>query len=101
MCPPWWLSWGLILVRSAPFTLSLSLMSIATGGGAAEVVVTKLLMAIIVTMAVLCCALYVILAGRYRDADRKWAYGAVGSIMGYWHGLLAGPKLSDDPAHVA
>ena len=36
-----------------------------------------------VVILVLGAALYVILSGKYPDADRKWAYGVVGAILGY------------------
>jgi hypothetical protein len=40
----------------------------------------------VVTLPVLLCALYVIIAPSYRDADKKWAYGAVGTLLGFWLG---------------
>jgi hypothetical protein len=40
-----------------------------------------------VTIPVLGCALYVIVSRRYKDADKKWAYGAVGTLLGYWLGV--------------
>ena len=33
---------------------------------------------------VLAAALFVILSGRYGDAEAKWAFGVVGTILGYW-----------------
>jgi hypothetical protein len=38
---------------------------------------------IVIVLAILGAALYVILSGGYDDADRKWAYGAAGLILGY------------------
>jgi hypothetical protein len=37
-----------------------------------------------VTLAALGCAFYVIRSRRYSDADRNWAYGAVGMLIAYW-----------------
>jgi hypothetical protein len=47
---------------------------------------TKLVMSSVVTLLVLLSSLYVILAKKYTDADKKWAYGAIGTILGYWLG---------------
>jgi hypothetical protein len=38
----------------------------------------------IVTLAVLAACLYVILFGAYDDATEKWAFGGVGSVVGFW-----------------
>jgi hypothetical protein len=37
----------------------------------------------VVTVPVLLCALYVIASPTYGDADKKWAYGAVGTLLGF------------------
>jgi hypothetical protein len=47
----------------------------------------KLLGAVAVTVPVLGCALYVIVAPVYGEADKKWAYGAVGTLLGFWLGV--------------
>lgn len=41
-------------------------------------------MMVLVSVAVLCSSLFIILSGRYDDASQKWAYGSVGSIVGFW-----------------
>lgn len=42
-------------------------------------------MAVLVTFMVLCAALYVILSPDvYADASQKWAFGAVGTVVGFW-----------------
>ena len=41
-------------------------------------------MMVFVSVAVLCSALFVILSGRYDDASQKWAFGSVGTIVGFW-----------------
>jgi Mg2+/citrate symporter len=41
-------------------------------------------MAPLISLIVLAAALFVILSGRYGDAEAKWAFGVVGTILGYW-----------------
>jgi hypothetical protein len=41
-------------------------------------------MMVFVSVAVLCSALFVILSGRYDNASQKWAFGSVGTILGFW-----------------
>ena len=41
-------------------------------------------MAIVVSIAVLGAGLYVILSRKYPADSHKWAYGAVGTIVGFW-----------------
>lgn len=38
----------------------------------------------IVTGIVLLSALYVILSRGYGDAEQKWAYGVIGTVVGHW-----------------
>lgn len=38
----------------------------------------------IVTIAVLGSAIFVILSGSYAEAEQKWAFGSVGTVIGYW-----------------
>jgi hypothetical protein len=47
----------------------------------------KLIGAVAVTIPVLGAALYVIVAPIYQEADRKWAYAAVGTLLGFWLGV--------------
>ena len=44
----------------------------------------RLIGAIVVSITVLAAALYVILSGGHPDASEKWAFGAIGTIIGYW-----------------
>ena len=46
---------------------------------------------IIITSILLVASLYIILSQRYAESDLKWAYGTVGTIMGYW----LKPSVSD------
>jgi Na+/melibiose symporter-like transporter len=37
-----------------------------------------------ISLAVLTVALYIILSQQYDAKDKHWAYGAVGTVMGFW-----------------
>jgi len=37
-----------------------------------------------VTLTVLAGALYVVLSGKYPDDYTKWAFGTIGTVLGYW-----------------
>jgi hypothetical protein len=37
-----------------------------------------------VTVVVLCAALFVIVSKRYRPPEKNWAFGAVGTVIGFW-----------------
>jgi hypothetical protein len=39
---------------------------------------------LIVSVVVLIAGLWVICTGAYPDATTKWAFGAVGLVVGYW-----------------
>jgi hypothetical protein len=39
---------------------------------------------IVLSIAVLGASLWVILKGGYQDATEKWAFGAVGTVLGHW-----------------
>jgi len=43
-----------------------------------------ILMQCLISLVVLGCTLYIILSGHYDDGSQKWAFGAAGSIIGYW-----------------
>jgi hypothetical protein len=38
----------------------------------------------LVTVIVLCSGLYIILDQSYSADDKKWGYGIVGTVVGYW-----------------
>lgn len=44
----------------------------------------RLAATVTVTATVTIVALYVIVRGDYPDATAKWAFGAVGMVLGYW-----------------
>ena len=52
--------------------------------GPAELDLWRGIMRIILSLILLGGALWVILARRYSPADRHWAYGIVGTIVGFW-----------------
>ena len=41
-------------------------------------------MAIVVSLVVLAASLFVILSKKYPPESDRWAYGAVGTIVGFW-----------------
>ena len=42
------------------------------------------IMRVLISLVVLAAALYVILSDKYDDDVKKWAFGVVGLIVGYW-----------------
>lgn len=44
----------------------------------------RLIVSIAVTGIVLCSALYVILISTHSEESQKWAFGSVGTVIGYW-----------------
>jgi hypothetical protein len=44
----------------------------------------KFVSSIVVSIAVLAAGLYIILSKGYEADSQKWAFGAVGTILGYW-----------------
>ena len=49
-----------------------------------EPVQTKFVITAAVSLVVLAASLFVILSKRYTTADTKWAFGTVGTLLGYW-----------------
>ncbi|MEO6803489.1 MAG: hypothetical protein ABI197_09640 [Granulicella sp.] len=41
-------------------------------------------MRVLVTIAILAAALFIVLAQHHDAEQQKWAYGAIGTILGYW-----------------
>ena len=52
----------------------------------------RLAMQIILSLVITAAGLFVILSQTYSDDAQKWAFGAVGTILGYWLPLQ---KVSD------
>ena len=72
-----------LLVRLGPITGGVSLPTPALFVVSESI---RLGMTFTVTILVLAASLYIILTKKYADADKKWAYGAIGTILGYWLG---------------
>ena len=47
---------------------------------------------IAVTLILLIASFFIILSKKYGQADRRWAYATLGTILGYW---VIGPWLKD------
>ena len=47
-------------------------------------VVTREFMQVIISITMLLVSLYVILSLKYGPKDKHWAYGVVGTLIGYW-----------------
>ena len=45
---------------------------------------TTLWVRVLVTLTVLVCALYIILSKQYEPDQQKWAFGVIGTVLGYW-----------------
>jgi hypothetical protein len=37
-----------------------------------------------VSLIILACALFVILSSRFKTTEKHWAFGVIGTILGYW-----------------
>ena len=56
-------------------------------GGAVEW--TRVGMAVFVSLIVLGSAVYIVLSKDYSEPSEKWAFGAIGTIVGFWFPLCA------------
>jgi len=45
---------------------------------------SSILPAFIISIIVLSGALYVVLSQDYGQSDQKWAYGSIGTVLGFW-----------------
>ena len=52
--------------------------------GSDEASTAALWMRVVVTLIVLLCALYIILSRHYEADQQKWAFGVIGTVLGYW-----------------
>jgi hypothetical protein len=41
-------------------------------------------MAVLVSLVILVAGLFVVLSGSYKQDTEKWAFGAIGLVIGYW-----------------
>jgi hypothetical protein len=44
----------------------------------------KQMVQVLITAVLLCASIFVILAKRFGPKDKHWAYGTVGTIIGFW-----------------
>lgn len=65
------------------FRILLRLLGLA-GGGAAVDNPYAAWMVIGISLVVLAAGLYVILSKKYSDEVQRWAFGAIGMVVGYW-----------------
>jgi len=61
-----------------------SLPAPVLGGGGSGLTWSRILMSILVSLAILASGLYIILSQAYGGAEQKWAFGAVGTVVGFW-----------------
>jgi hypothetical protein len=54
------------------------------GESAAPLGLVAVIMPALITVILLVSALWVILSRRYNDANQKWAFGVLGTIVGFW-----------------
>ena len=60
------------------------------GGGSPTTIAAPLMvnvrtaMMVFISILVLCSSLYIILSGQDDSENQKWAFGVIGSIMGFW-----------------
>ena len=73
---------GIITVLGILVLIVISVITFPTLRGT-PVTIDKI-MQVIISLVVLGAALYVILSGKYKDDVQKWAFGAIGLIIGYW-----------------
>lgn len=47
-------------------------------------IIEKRIMQVLISVALLVASLYVILSKEYDSKDKHWAYGTVGTLLGFW-----------------
>ena len=57
-----------------------------TAGGGLGTLLSNIRMIHVITLVLLAASLWIILSNRYDDDVQKWAFGAMGSILGFWLG---------------
>jgi hypothetical protein len=75
---------GVVAALIAGLLLSPSLSPTRGGPGGGDDTNVHLAMRVVISIVLLGSALWVILSGKYAPADRHWAYGALGTIIGAW-----------------
>lgn len=49
-----------------------------------QMVAPKVWAGLVITATLLCAALWIILSQQYGSDEVKWAYGILGTLVGYW-----------------
>jgi hypothetical protein len=44
----------------------------------------RLYMSAIVSLLILCSSLYIVLSNKFNDDSKKWAFGTIGTLIGFW-----------------
>jgi hypothetical protein len=52
--------------------------------GHLEQQVTRFAMQVVISVSIAAAALFIILSKRYGSTDKHWAYGAIGTVIGFW-----------------
>ena len=78
LVPPW------VPASSNEVTGSLDSWGLCVREGGSPWIRTRDLMQVVVSIIFSLAALLAIFSKRFKPADKNWAYGAVGSILGYW-----------------
>ena len=60
------------------------LVVVVEGGGSKELDFLLIVLQVLVSVVIFGAALYVILSKQYQAADTNWAYGVVGTVIGFW-----------------
>jgi hypothetical protein len=69
---------GIITLAIIGSTFLYTTNTLTQGSGSREV------MQIIISLVILGASLYIILSKKYDDDVQKWAFGAIGTVIGYW-----------------
>jgi hypothetical protein len=56
----------------------------AAGSGSGPAEWARPVFAGLITAFVLAASLFSVMSSRYREAERRWAYGSIGAILGFW-----------------
>lgn len=83
------IDWGMVVLITF-LVIGMLTLKFRLGGGLSDVTATLSVIDLdpilraILSVAVLGASLWVILSGGYQDATEKWAFGAIGTVLGYW-----------------
>lgn len=78
----WIMALGIAYLVSLSYTKALP--SFALGFAPPTPGTVELVMQVLISMALLVAGFYVILSNNYQAAEKHWAYGAMGTVIGFW-----------------